>query len=325
MAGRIGTGEIAPVYCLYGEDSYRLEQALRQLLDSALPEGARDLNLDQVRPGDAETASILGSARTVPFLATRRVVLVRDADALSEQQREEVLAYLDAPCPTSCLVLVATRLDLRTRLAAALQKKGVVLRFDQLEPGSMKEALQAAALERQKRVSPEAIDLLIALAGDDLRQSISGLEKAALFVGERGEIGHQDIEELVGATRVRSIFQLTDAVGSQDLETALGCLGNLLAHGEEPLPIIGMLARQIRLLLRAKALREQETPSSEFARRLGVPPRVGLALAEQGASLRWEQLRSALEGLCRADLALKTGRAAGPAVLHRLVWDLCGV
>jgi len=323
VAGRIGKGEIAPVYCLYGEDDYRRERALRQLLDALLPEGTRELNLDRVRPGDVEAASILGSARTVPFLAGRRVVLIRDADALSEQQREELLAYLEAPCLTTCLILVATRLDLRTRLAASLQKKGVVLRFDQLESASMKEALQAAALERHKRISPEAIDLLIALAGDDLRQSMSGLEKAALFVGERGEIARQDIEELIGETRIRSIFQLTDAVGTRNLELALGCLGNLLAHGEEVLPIIGMLARQIRLLLRAKALCEQGVASGEVSRRLGVPSRVGLALAEQGASLRWEQLTTSVEGLQRADLALKTGRAGSVAVLHRLVWDLC--
>ncbi len=323
LAGQIAKGEIASVYCLYGEDGYRRERALGQLLDAALPEDARDLNLDQIRPGDVEAASILGSATTLPFLAARRVILIRDAEALSPQQQEEVLTYLDAPCPTTCLMLAATRLDLRTRFAATLQKKGVVLYFDHLDPGSMREALEAAALERQKRISPEAIDLLIALAGDDLRQTISGLEKAALFVGERGEIALQDVEELVGETRARSIFQLTDAVGSRDLGMALGCLGNLLAHGVEPLPIIGMLARQVRLLLLAKTLGEQGTPSTEVARKLRVPPRVGLALTEQGASLRWKQLGTCLECVYLADLALKTGRAGARAVLQKLVWDLC--
>jgi DNA polymerase-3 subunit delta len=323
VEGQIAKGQIAPVYCLYGEDDYRKERALRQLLDAALPGGARDLNLDQVRPGDVETASILATARTVPFLAARRVVLIRDADALSDQQRDEVLAYLDAPCPTTCLVLAATRLDLRTRLAAMLQKKGVVLHFERLGPASITEALQDAAMERHKRIAPEAIDLLVALAGDDLCQAVSGLEKAALFVGAREEIGRRDIGELIGETRIRSIFQLTDAVGSRDLEMALACLDNLLAHGEEALPIIGMLARQIRLLVRAKALCEQGIPSGEVARRIGVPPRVGMALAEQGASLRWEQLRGSLGRLQRADLAHKTGSTGSSAVLHRLVWDLC--
>ena len=248
---------------------------------------------------------------------------MRGTDALSRSQQEELLAYLDDPSPTTCLVLNGTRLDLRTRLAAALQKKGMLLRFDRLEAGSTKESLQGAARSRGKQISQEAIELLLALAGDDLRQSISGVEKATLFVGEREEIGPQDIEALVGETRARSIFQLTDAVGARDLEVALRCLISLLENGEEPLPILGMLARQIRLLFQAKALHERGATSSEMARTLGLPPRPLAALAEQGASLSWQQLGGAHQCLYRADLAIKTGRAGAPAVLHRLVWDLC--
>lgn len=323
LAELVGRGERAPAYCLYGEDDYRREQALEQLLDALLPEGARDLNLEQIRPGEAETGSILGSARTLPFLSGCRVVLIRGADALSREQQEELLSYLDDPSPTTCLVLAAMRLDLRTRLAAVLQKKGVVQRFDRLEAGSLKESLLAAARAQGKRLSLEAINLLIPLVGDDLRQLIYSVEKAALFVGDREEIGPQDIEALVGETRARSIFELTDAVGARDLEVAVRCLTGLLDSGEEPLAILGMLARQVRLLLRTKALQVQATSSGAMARALGLPPRVVATLERHAGSLSWQQLSRALRCLSRADLAIKTGRAAAPAVLSQLVWDLC--
>jgi len=324
VAARIGRGEVSPVYYLYGEDDYRREEALEQLLDSLLYEGTKDLNLEQFRAGEAAAGSIGGAARTLPFLSARRVILIRDAEALSREHQEELQAYLDDPSPTTCLVLAATRLDLRTRWAAAIQRKGVVLRFDRQAAASLKDSLVEAARARGKRLSPEAIDLLIVLAGDDLRQLIYGVEKAALFVGEREEIGRRDIEALVGETRARSIFQLTDAVGARNLDVALSCLTRLLETGEEPLAILGMLARQIRLLFRAKALAEQAVPPSTMSRTFGLPPRVIAALAEQGASLSWHQLSGALRCLSRADLAIKTGRAGAPAVLNRLVWDLCG-
>ena len=323
LAERVSEGEVAPAYYLYGEDDYRREGAVEQLLDVLLPADAKDLNLEQVRPGEAETGSITGGVRTSPFLSARRVVLIRGAEALSKEQQEELLAYLDDPSPTTCVVLASTRLDLRTRLAAAIQKKGVVVRFDRLETGSLKESLLAAARGLGKRLSPEAMDLLITLAGDDLRQLNYSVEKAALFTGEREEIAPQDIEALVGETRARSIFQLTDAVGARDLEVALRCLSALLEGGEEPLAILGMLARQIRLLFRAKALQEQAASSSTMARSLGLPPRVIAALAEQGALLSWQQLSSALRCLSKADLAIKTGRGTAPTVLTGLVWDLC--
>ncbi|MBZ0168642.1 DNA polymerase III, delta subunit [Candidatus Methylomirabilis lanthanidiphila] len=323
VADQVRRGEVASVYCLYGEEEYRREQELNQLLDALLMEGVRELNLDQIRPGETGTGSILGSARTLPFLASRRVVLVRGIEELSREQQEELLAYLNDPCPTSCLVLTARRLDLRTRLAAALQKKGVLLRFDRLETDSLKESLTAAARERGVRLRSEAVSLLIALVGDDFRQLIYNVEKLALFVGEREEIGAKDVEALVGETRVRSIFQLTDAVSSKSLDVALRCLTSLLESGEEPLAVIGMLGRQIRLLVRAKALREQSIPVSRMTHELNLPPRVTAALAEQSASRSWRELSGALQSLSETDLAIKTGRAAAPVLLTGLVWDLC--
>lgn len=323
VAEQVLRGEVAPVYCLYGEEEYRRDQALNQLLDALLMEGARDLNLDQIRPGEPGMPSILGSARTLPFLASRRVVLIRGVEDLSKEQQEDLLAYLNDPSPTSCLVLAGKRLDLRTRLAAAIQKKGILLRFDRLEADSVKESLLAAAKEQGIRLQPEAISLLMALVGDDFRQLIYNVEKVALFVGERKEISAKDIEALVGETRVRSIFQLTDAVSGRDLDVALRCLTSLLGSGEEPLAVLGMLARQIRLLIQAKALQEQATPVSRMTHALGLPPRVVAALAEHSISRSWQQLSGAIQSLSRADLAIKTGKAESPVVLSGLVWDLC--
>ena len=323
VAEQVGRGEIATVYCLYGEDEYRREQALNQLLDVLLAKDARDLNLDQIQPGEAGTHSILGSARTLPFVASRRVILIRGVEELSRDQQEELLLYLNDPCPTSCLVLTARRLDLRTRLAAILQKKGVLLRFDRLEADSLKESLLAAAKEQGVRLRPDAIGLLMALVGDDFRQLIYNIEKVALFVGEREEIRADDIEAMVGETRVRSIFQLTDAVSGRNLDLALRCLTSLLQSGEEPLAIIGMLARQIRLLVQAKALEEQSVPVSRMTQEFHLPPRVVAALAEQSASRSWRQLSGALQSLSGADVAIKTGRAAAPEILTGLVWNLC--
>ncbi len=323
VADQVRRGEVASVYCFYGEEEYRREQTLNQLLDALLAEGARELNLDQIRPGEAGTGSILGSARTLPFLASRRVVLVRGVEELSREQQEELLAYLNDPCPTSCLVLTARRLDLRTRLAAALQKKGVLLRFDRLDTDSLKDQLAAAAQERGVRLQSEAVSVLMALVGDDFRQLIYNVEKLALFVGEREEIGAKDVEALVGETKVRSIFQLTDAVSSKSLDVALRCLISLLESGEEPLAVIGMLGRQIRLLIRAKALQEQSIPVSRMTHELNLPPRVIAALAEQSASRSWRELSNGLRSLSDTDLAIKTGRAAAPVLLTGLVWDLC--
>ncbi|MCZ7627208.1 MAG: hypothetical protein M5R38_16910 [Candidatus Methylomirabilis sp.] len=127
----------------------------------------------------------------------------------------------------------------------------------------------------------------------------------------------------LGETRVRSIFQLTDAVSSRNLDPALRCLTSLLESGEEPLAIIGMLARQIRLLIRAKSLREQSATVGRMTQGFNLPPprRRGPGRARRLAFLA--ALSGALHALSEADLAIKTGKAAAPAVMTGLVWNLC--
>jgi DNA polymerase III delta subunit len=74
--------------------------------------------------------------------------------------------------------------------------------------------------------------------------------------------------------------------------------------GEHPAKILGMLARQVRILIRVKE-GEGANPA-ELARSLGVPQWKIKGLAQQGARFSDAALKSHLAMLHRVDFLLKT-------------------
>src|ERR687891_1609392 len=101
LAEAIKTGRFDPVYCLVGENDFRKEEALRQVLGSATDPSTRDFNLDVLRGSDADPQALEVALSSLPMMAERRVVVVRDPAALRKQARTRLMAYLENPSTTT--------------------------------------------------------------------------------------------------------------------------------------------------------------------------------------------------------------------------------
>ena len=62
---------------LHGEDEYSSSEALGKIRASAGPEEVRDANTTVFEGKSYKLADVIGAARVVPFMADRRVVIVR--------------------------------------------------------------------------------------------------------------------------------------------------------------------------------------------------------------------------------------------------------
>lgn len=318
---RLKQGEAAPVYYLYGEEVFLRDEAEAELVGRLLPAGASTLNREALAGDEADAAAIIGRAQMVPVLAPRRVILVRGADRLGARDLQALAAYLDAPVPTASLVFSAAKLDMRTRFAQALLRQAVVCRFERPQGEELRAWVRERLARRQRRIGDEALDLFLSLVGEELHHIDSELEKLALYLGDRAEAGPRDVEAVGGAGRFRTIFDLTEALGSRPPDAALAALRDLLEGGEEPLSILGMMARQYRMLIRARRALDGGIAEAGLASMVGIPPRHVPALARQARALSREALEAGLQALRGADLELKSGaRGKGQGgILDRLV------
>lgn len=317
----IRRGRVAPAYYLYGEELL-VEEALEALLGALVPAEGREFNLEILRGNEGILGVILQAARIPPIFSPRRVIFVKEADQLGLASFQELASYVENPVPTTTLILVGKKPDSRTRLFKVLEQRGGLLSFEAPRRDSLKEWLKKLALKLGKTLTPEALDLLLELVGEDLRSLHNELEKVCLFVGDGMFIQRGHVEALVGEQRSLSVFQLVEAVSRGQVETSLRCLSRLLETGEDPMAILAMLARQFRLLLKAKELQRRGATVHELQDSLGVYPRYLGGLLQQAQTFPPVRLQAGLGRLLQADSELKGG-GDKRLILERLVVDLC--
>ncbi|MFQ5657958.1 MAG: DNA polymerase III subunit delta [Candidatus Methylomirabilales bacterium] len=319
---------MAPVYLLLGDQALLREEFLSRLLSVLLPPELQAFNLDVLSGSEARGADLAVRCRTLPVLSARRVIVVKEVDRLRTEAGEAMLTYLDAPSPTTCLICVAHELDTRSRLVQRIDRVGKILRFTlPRQPDECRRWCQQWIRERAKRhgktLNPDAELLLFSLQGPDLLRLGHEVDKLCLFVGDEQNIELDAVEAVVGEGRMREIFELTGAVSRRDREGALFCLRRLLELGEEPLGILGMVARQVRLVLRAKELLAEDRPQGEISRMIGVPPRFLPEILEGAKGSSLPRLEQGLSRLLDLDRELKSGGRRQPLHVELAIVDLC--
>lgn len=314
----------APVVCIFGDEAFLVDRALREVEAEALGGGGADFNREVYEAPDASPASVVAAAKTLPFLGGRRLVVVKNAHLWTADAWQPLLPYLEAPNPSTCLVFVAAALDKRTKAGKLLEKKSRLVECrkpaDRDLPGWAEKLARGAGL----RPGPGVLDALVRRVGPDLQLLAQEVEKLRLVAGEGGVVRQEDVEALVGESRGTTVFVLCDALGHRDLAAAARALRRLVQLGEAAPKLLYMIHRHLRLLWSARELLDERprTDRGAAASALGVPPFVAENLLKQARGWSVEEVRQAFRWLLRTDLALKTG--SGREALDALLLRLCG-
>ena len=294
-------GRLDPVYVLHSEHPILIERVLGALRDAVVPPAARGFNYDVVE-GKPSGARIVALAQTLPMMAQRRLIYVRDLSAMPADEAEPLLAYMAKPNPSTVIAAVASKLDKRIKLYAQLSKKGYLHVLE--APRQLAPWVRAEAKRQGVQLDGAALTRLVDAVGNDLSRLALTVEQLGLYAGAR-PVTSDDVDELVADTRERTVFELTDAIGAADRVRALAAVASLVDQRESAVGVVVMLARHVRQLALTYTLRETNVPRSSWASMLGVPPFVVDKLVSQARSYSPRALAAATQRLANADRALK--------------------
>jgi len=301
-----------------------MEEALRALVDAALEGADRTLNLDVVNAAETDARDIVARASSFPMTGERRVVVVREVERLGTGDLEILAAYCEAPSPSSCLVLVGVKPDMRRNPFAALRKKGEATEFARVYEEKLPAWIVAHARGRGLTITPEAAALLASTAGSSLREIAGEIEKIALYIGKRKDIAPADVAAVVGMSKEYSPFALQEAIGRRDAARALTILEELLNSGGAVPLIVATLTNFYLALLKLHDCRRRGLPLQEDASRARVHPMfLGQYRDAQGHHTAAACGRALLL-LAEADRDTKSGNAGPREVLEALTLRLCG-
>lgn len=316
--------DIKPVYYIYGTDDYLVEEALKAIKASALTGGFASMNYHVYEGKGLDPADVIATASTLPAFSEKRLILVKGAEALKAAQEKDLIEYIKDPLETTCLVFIsgAVKADKSSAFFKLLGEKGFLKACNRLSDGEILRWIKEDARKQGKAISDTAAKKLLEVAGTRLRDIKGELDKIVLFVGDKNNIEDSDVEDSGLDCREESIFNLSDAIGAKDVKRAFKVYDKI--SDEEPIKVLGAISRQIRTLLKIKALQAKGVPAQRFPSILGLFPKHAEDYTKRSRQFSLAELKKAIGKLSQADSDLKTGRVPAVVVLPRLIMELCG-
>ncbi|MFH1061229.1 MAG: DNA polymerase III subunit delta [Pseudomonadota bacterium] len=321
----LASGQPGPLYGLFGEEDFLVSQGLDAFIGAPAFSQNPSLNVERFNAAETPPGRVLDSARTLPFLGSRRLIVVQDLAAYKADRLAEFLPYLADPAPTTTLLFTAAKLDSRTKFAKTLAGAGRVHTYKKMWPREAVGWLKDRAASRGKSLAPAAAEQLAELMGLGLGALDSEVEKLSLFVGGRKQITPADVAAVTGKGRLYSIFDFTDALAAGRLDRALTAYDQLDSLGEPAVRVLAMVTRLFRQLLEAKAVLNQGGGPEAVQGALRLPPSAVRSLSERARRETGKSLAGRLKRILAADLALKSSPGSDRVIMERLVLDLCGM
>lgn len=331
----------------HGADAFAIAEHVRTARAAFATEDAMaELNAVVLDGARLTVAELQLAADALPFMGGRRLIIVRGligrCNARSGDKRKDrrttlidgLLSYLPGVPTTTRLVLADGPIEADNRVATWLRKAAgtdggavTVRSYDPPAPERLPAWIAARATQRGGAFSSAAAKALAAaLAPDgpaDLWRCDSEIEKLLTWAGKR-PVEAGDVARLVAPVDTENVYRLIEAIADRDGPAAATLLHTFLAGGEEPLSLLGKIARQFHQLAHVQALLDSGVPAGEHARAVGVPPFVARKLAGQSRRFSAPFLDAALKRLLDIDVGIKTGRTSGPIALDLFVAGVCG-
>ena len=316
-------GEIPLVLYLFGDEPYLIEKGIEGLRNKLIPAPLQEFNRDVYSADEVPASRIVDAARTVPVLNPWRFILVKEADRFSSGDVDQIMAYIGDPSPSTCLVLWGDTSGPWKQCFPRIKKVGAVIQIKSFFAGKLVGWIKREAQGFGKGMTREAAGYLKDIVGNGLRDLHNEIAKTVAYVGEKPVIELGDVEEVVSEVKTRTIFELTDAIGMRNSLEALRILRRMLQAGEAHLKILNMIARQFRLIWKAKYLISRGIEKEKLGRRLKLHHFYLESILEQSASFSEDDLREGFRRFLQTDLAMKTTTLSKELLLEKMVVDLC--
>lgn len=294
---------VPPLVLITGPESILAERALASVV-SELRVTAPDLEVVRLQAATYEAGS-LGVHASPSLFGGEKAMVVLDLDEAPDELQTDLLAFLAAPEPDITLVVTHKSGQRGKKVLDTLKKGGArvveapAIKSDRDKSDFAMHEFRAA----KRRASPEAVRALIEAVGKDLRELAAACQQ--LISDTTGVIDEVLVEKYHGGKVEATGFRVADAAIAGNSGEALRLLRHAIATGVDPVPIVAVLAQQLRQLVRVGFAGRGR--SADVARDLGMAPwQVDKA---RRALSGWESeaLARSIQAVAAADFEVKGG------------------
>ncbi|OGJ52066.1 DNA polymerase III subunit delta [Candidatus Peregrinibacteria bacterium RIFOXYB2_FULL_32_7] len=297
------------IILFHGPNTFNLEKTLKSWIKAFYDKYNGDLNIEILDSQNLQMQEILKKAGTMPFLAEKRMVVIKNflSESDKDEQKKLIENLNEIPDFTILIFAESSPPDKRTSLYKKLEKDCRVEFFEELEGLTLTNWILEQIKKHEGKISSTNANYLSLYVGNDTWQLSQEIQKLCLFASEK-EITKEDIEKLSTPLLSTSIFKLTDAIGFKKQKEALNLLERIIQSGEELPMIFHMLVRQFRLIIMIKECYEQGIPANTIAKTLKQHPFAVSNILKQCQTYNFDELKKIYKKLLDIEIAFKTGK-----------------
>lgn len=327
---QIKQGNIAPVYLLYGTESYFIEKIKQAIIDRLLP-----VIGDELMTYDLEITSIqevIADAETIPFFNEQKLLIVHNPLFLLTTNKrvsvqhdiDSLRSYLKEPPHYTTIIFIAPyeKIDKRKSITKLFLEKSSVLHSEEVKQYDVLKWVEQISKEFNITITNDAKTILETEFVSNLSLLHNEIEKLAHFVGDGGEVTKEVVINLMSHSNDMSVLQLVDAVMERNLYRAVIIFKQLEKMNEEPIAMLALLAYQFRVMLQVKLLLEKGYREQQILKQVNVHPYVVKLAKQRGKYFSVERLEQIIARFAETDANMKQGLMDKQIAFELLLYDL---
>jgi DNA polymerase-3 subunit delta len=318
---------LAPIYLVSGDEHLVVQECCDQIRQAARGAGFDERELYHAEH-NFDWNQLYQSGQSLSLFSSKKLIEIRLNGKLSDQGRKALVEYAGSPPPDTLLLIVSPWLDRSVQSAKwfkALEAASAYVQVWPVSGAQLPRWIKQRARRLDLQLSDSAVDILAARVEGNLLAAAQELEKLKLLSRD-GTVDAELMAHAVADSARYDVYSLVDRALHGDARAAVKTLNGLKSEGTDVLPLLGLLTRELRILLQVTEGTQAGKPFASVAQQAGVwkqrQPLVQAALLR----LKRPQLNVLLRKAGQVDRAVKGMHDSDPwEGLLDIVLNLAGV
>lgn len=310
---------VPPLVLISGPEQVLAERALAETLE-AVRASSPDVEIVRLHPAAYEPGQI-GLEASPSLFGGAKALVLHDIDEAGDEEMTDLLAFVASPPPEVTLIILHKGGQRGKKVLDALRGAGARV-IDAPAMRSERDKADFAMNEfrrAHRKATGEAVQALVDALGTDVRELAAACHQ--LVVDTTGLIDVEVVRRYHGGKVEATGFKVAEAAVAGHPGEALRLLRHALAVGVDPVPIVAVLAQQVRQLIKVGSAGRGR--SADLARELGMAPWQVDKARRLLAGWDAEALGRCLQAVAAADFEVKGGGRDPVYAVERAVLTVC--
>ena len=317
------------VIFLYGQDTYRLTQKLREIIEEYKKIHKSGFNLRFLDfsglAGELNFQDFKDAFQQRSIFKEKRLIVLTNIFS-NKDLKQSFLKNIKNLADSKDVIVISEKNKILANdpLFKILKKKIICQEFKLLEGQSLENWVKKEIEKYRVKIEPEALQQIIDFIGNDLWRFSNEIKKLVNYKGKNSNliITKQDIELLVRPKIEPDIFQTINFLASKNKKQALSLLKKHLEKGDNPLYLLSMISFQFRNLLMIRELIDKNRPYFLISKETKLHPYVVKKSHAQAQRFSLSELKKIYQKIFEVDLNIKTGKLEPETALELLITQI---